>query len=200
MRRAGLTWSIPSPPSARPTTSGFVEVLPPSGGAGPVGIGLFPEAPLQHPTLLRGTGIRLMDVTDYAGVGATRNVHAAAAGDLDGDGDLDLALLENVTNGVDGRLVILRNLASAGNALTVRAQGLGAARDGIGARVEVWVGGRRVVKRVDGSLSMLANGPNEVHVGLGTATFADRVIVRFRSGAVVTRTHVPAGRITFAEE
>jgi hypothetical protein len=168
--------------------------------AGQVGLDLlFPERPRQRPALLRGVGARLDDVTDVLRLAEPRDARSAVAADLDGDGDLDLAVLHTATLGIPGGLAVLRNDASRGHALTVVARGRGAARDGLGTRVEVRVGTRLARRRIDGALSIYGTGRYEAHVGLGDASVADEVVVRFPSGAVVRRSGVPAGRITIEE-
>lgn len=160
---------------------------------------VYPEAERQSGVLLRGTGQRLVDVTDAMRVRDRRDTDSAVAADLDEDGDLDLAVFRMGRQMMPGGLTILRNDISAGRSLTVTARGRGATRDGIGAMVEVRVGARRVHRRLDGNLTIFGSGPHEAHFGLGNATAADEVIVRFPSGAVVRRERVPAGRVVIEE-
>ena len=80
-----------------------------------------------------------------------------------------------------------------------RSPRLGAARDGIGARVRVVVGGRTLTRRLDGNLSIAGSGPHGVFVGLGATPRAERVEVRFPSGAVRTVENVPPGRVVVSE-
>ena len=169
-------------------------------GAAATGLtSLFPEPARQAGAMLRGDGARLHDVTEALRLGELHGAFHPVAVDLDGDGDLDLALPRSAYPGRPGGLVVLRNDARAGNALWVEARGLGGARDGIGATVRVTVGGRTVTRRLDGNHSIAGSGPHGVHVGLGAATRAERVEVRFVSGAVRRLTEVPAGRVRVDE-
>ena len=167
--------------------------------AGAIELSMFDELADQQGALLRGTGHRLVDVTVETHAGTPRNSNAAVAADLDGDGDLDLAVLRMATTGTSGGLTVLRNDLSSGHALAVVARGLGAARDGIGAMVTVQVGARTARKRLDGNLSVFCSGPHEARFGLGTSTMVDMVTVRFPSGATRQRANVPAGRVIIEE-
>jgi hypothetical protein len=169
-------------------------------GASSVGLGdLFPEPLLQSGVMLRGGGGRLRDVTDALRLGERQGAAHPVAADLDGDGDLDLALPRTAFRGRPGGLVVLRNDASAGRALWIEARGRGGARDGIGARVRVTVGGRTTARRLDGNHSIAGSGPHGVHVGLGQRERAEVVEVCFVSGAVRRMENVAPGRLVVEE-
>ncbi len=168
--------------------------------AGAIGLGdMYPEATAQQGALLRGTGRDLVDVTVAMHASEPHDESAALAADLDGDLDLDLAVVHMARPGAPGGLTVLRNDASAGASLTVVARGRGAARDGVGALVSVRVGARRSHQRLDGNLSIFGSAPHEAHFGLGGASLADEVTVQFPSGATVRRQRVPAGRVVVEE-
>ena len=138
----------------------------------------------------------------------------AAVGDLDDDGDPDLVL-----NVLAGPAVVLRNdqerlhagAAGRNHWLGVRLAGRAGNPDGIGARVTVETvppgqgGGAdqaslRQVRDVRAGSGYLSCSDPRALFGLGAATEAVRVTVRWPSGAVTTQEHVPADRYVTVED
>ena len=150
----------------------------------------------QPAILLRNTGEgRFVDVTgeakdDLSTPGASRGT---AFGDYDNDGDVDVFILT-----VNGAARLLRNEVGNRNRwLRVKLIGSagehpglsnGAARssnrNGIGARVTVWAGGRRQVREVRSGSSYLSQNDFRLHFGLGQYTTVDSVRVRWPGGTV----------------
>ena len=108
--------------------------------------------------------------------------------DAEGDGDIDIVI---TNNGVD-HVVYYRNESSNDNHyLSIRLQGNGANRLGIGAHVAAVVPtGRRQVRQMGGSNNYVSHNPYEVHFGLGAATEAD-ITVTWPDGEVSTMVSVP---------
>jgi hypothetical protein len=147
------------------------------------------KMPLQ---LLQGTpGGRLVDVSADAGpaFAVPRIARGLAVGDLDGDGRLDA-----VVQSQDEPVAYLRNVSEGGRSIAFELEGTESNRDGVGATVTIVdpEGKRRVVQRIGGGSYQSASSPI-LHVGLGGATRAERVEVRWPSGRVDRHEGLDAG-------
>jgi hypothetical protein len=111
----------------------------------------------------------------------------AAFADFDEDGDLDVVL---TTNGGTARLY--ENRVEHGRWLRLGLVGAKSNRDGIGARIEVTVKGAVQTWLVHTGGSYLSQPQVEPTFGLGDAAAADKVVIRWPSGAVQTLTNVKA--------
>jgi len=127
----------------------------------------------------RGDG-RFEDVTERLGPPATdrRAGRGAAFGDFDDDGAVDV-LVNNVHEPPD----LFRTTVRTGNHwIKLRLQGTRSNRSAIGARVRCEAGGRTRVDEVRGGGSYMSQNDLRAHFGLGPATKADRLTVRWPSG------------------
>ena len=119
-----------------------------------------------------------------------------AVGDVDNDGALDLLV---TTNGQNAEL--LRNSGTgAGHSLLVRLRGMEANWQAIGARVRVTTGSRTQLRDVKAGSSYLSQSDLRAHFGLGAATRADRVEVRWPDGRVESVADVAADQIVTIDE
>jgi hypothetical protein len=153
----------------------------------------------QRKLLLQNDGAgRFADAGRQSGGGfALEKVgRALAAGDIDNDGDLDL-LVANAGQTAD----LLRNDGgNARNSILVRAAGSLSNPDGIGAELTLTLQGRKVVRHVKAGSSYLAQNDLRVHFGMGEATRAERLEVRWPGGRVDVMKDIEANRILTVRE
>ncbi len=150
--------------------------------------------PFAEPNILfRGLpGGRFAQVRPIGGT-KTALVHTSrgvAVGDLDGDGGLDLVVVNR-----DASIYLLQNrVARRGNWIRFRVlTPLG--RDEHGAMVMATIGNRRVLRSVQPDGSYLASSDPRVHFGLGEETRITGVTVRWPDGETESFGDFTAGRI-----
>jgi len=130
--------------------------------------------------LFRGLGdARFAEVAPRGGVAAALvgTSRAAAFGDVDGDGAIDIVVVNR-----DGPAYLLRNRAAVGRhwvLLDVRAA---SGAPAIGAELMLQVDGRTLRRDVRAAYSYLASNDPRVHLGLGDAGRVDSLVVRWSDG------------------
>jgi hypothetical protein len=100
-----------------------------------------------------------------------------------------------------GKGTLVRNVSTnTGHWIAIKLVGTKSNRDGIGARVEVFAGGKRhTAERVAGS-GYLSQDDSRLHFGLGAAATVDKLIVHWPSGREQTLENVTADRVLTVEE
>jgi len=141
----------------------------------------FGSDPFAEPNMLfRGLGGgRFAEVEPRGGTNPTEahTSRGAAFGDVDGDGDVDILVVNK-----DGPTYLLINEAEKrGHWLGLRVMEHG--RDALGATVEVRLGTRKLTRVVRSAYSYCVANDPRVHFGLGAAGAADEVRVRWPGGA-----------------
>jgi hypothetical protein len=133
----------------------------------------------QKPLLLHSrNGKRFDDVTAAAGLNLPLVGRGAAYGDIDGDGDLDIGVVDNA-----GRFRLFRNDSTGtGNWIRLHLEGAGANRDAIGAQVSVTAAGTTQSRLVKSGGSFLSESERTLTFGLGKAARAEMVTVRWPDG------------------
>ena len=120
----------------------------------------------------------------------------SAVGDVDDDGDLDI-----VVNHLDAKPTLLRNdSAKHGHWVSVLVRGQGMNRSAIGARVTLVAADRRRFREIRSSGSFLSHEDLRAHFGLGDATKADRIEVRWPDGSVEVVEAPPVDRTIVVEQ
>jgi hypothetical protein len=159
-----------------------------------------PESPYRQRNMLyrnQGNGT-FEDVTSIAGPGfdESRSGRGAAFADFFNNGSLDI-----IINNQNDPPTLLRNKGdSASHWVSIRTVGSKSNRDGIGARIVVWAGGRRQIDEVRSGGSYLSQNDLRVHFGLGHATRVDRLEVHWPSGAVDRAEQLPVDTFLVVRE
>jgi hypothetical protein len=122
---------------------------------------------------------------------------AAAFGDYDGDGDVDV-LVTNL-NGVPS---LLRNDTprEGRHWLALKLEGTRSNRDGIGSRVTLVSGGKKQVREMRINYSYLASNEPYVRFGLGLADIAERIEVRWPRGGTTVLENVKGDQVLKVKE
>jgi len=160
--------------------------------------GLIHLIPQEH-TLFRGVGAgKFADVSREAGpvLSDRTTARGACFADYMNDGKVDAFVVN-----LGGRGTLVHNVSTGtGHWVEVKLKGTKSNRDGIGARVEVDVAGKRwTAERVAGS-GYLSQDDGRLHFGLGTATTIDKLIVHWPSGREQTLEKVGVDRVLTVEE
>jgi enediyne biosynthesis protein E4 len=142
----------------------------------------FSEDPYAEPNLLfRGVpGGGFEERLPRGGTAPTlvTTSRAAAFGDIDNDGGIDILVVNR-----DGPAHLLRNVASdRGHWLMLRVVDRHG-RDALGATLQIAVGDRTIRRDVRSGYSYLAANDPRVHVGLGSVRQVDAVTVQWPDGA-----------------
>ena len=152
------------------------------------------DATFLEPTLLfhNEQGRRLVDMSETAGPDVARPIlgRGLAVGDFDNDGKVDALVVDS--QGVP--LLLHNECRTSGHWLSFTLVGTRSNRDGYGASVTVVAGALTQTRWCHADGSYLSSSDKRVHVGLGTATVAQSVTVRWPSGAVTALRDVPADR------
>jgi enediyne biosynthesis protein E4 len=140
-----------------------------------------PELHYRQPRLFYWNvgGGRFKDLSSHAGA-AIREAWASrgsAAGDLDNDGTLEI-----VISNMGDRPSLLKNFGPTKNWLLVQCVGTKANHDAIGARVYVYVDGRRLSGEIQSGSGFISQNDSRVHFGLADNVGYDRIEVQWPGG------------------
>lgn len=136
------------------------------------------------------------DVSDNWGLGKVGMSYAAAWFDLEGDGDLDLAIAN-----LDEPPSIHRNDSQGGSRVVIRLAGNGRNRLGIGASVKLRTASGEQIRQFNPMRGFCSTNEPSIHFGLGEAKSIERLTVTWPGGKSVTYQDLPANRrYTIPEE
>ncbi|UWZ83782.1 CRTAC1 family protein [Occallatibacter riparius] len=160
--------------------------------------GLIHLIPQEH-TLFRGLGgAKFEDISRDAGsvLSVRTTARGACFADYDNDGKVDGFV---VNLGAKGTLI--HNVSpSTGHWLAVTLKGAKSNRDGIGAKVEVFAGGKKwLAERVAGT-GYLSQDDGRMHFGLGAVAAVDKIVVHWPSGADQTVEKLATDHVITIEE
>jgi len=155
----------------------------------------YDDTTLYHaPNLvLMNTGDRFVNVSERAGPGLRVRLSSrgAAFDDLDGDGRIDVVILNSRREPT-----VLRNVSPRpGHWIGIRLRGTRTNRDGVGARVIVRAGRLRLVDEVHSGRGYQSHYGTRLHFGLGPHTVVDEVEVRWIGGGRDRFRNLPADRV-----
>jgi hypothetical protein len=140
---------------------------------------------------------KFLDISTNAGPGITAlfNSHGIAAADFDNDGKVEI-----LVNNSHDTPSLLKNLGEQGNWVLVKLTGTRSNRDAIGARVAVRSGGHLQVQEVRSGGGYNSQSDFRLHFGLGTATRADLIDIRWPSGTTQRLENVPGNQVLKIKE
>jgi hypothetical protein len=166
---------------------------------------VFKEYPHRSQRLIYrnlGNG-RFKDVTAESGSVMIEpySSRGCAFGDYDNDGDVDVLVMN-----MNDRPLLMRNEYTSGskrgenNWIKVKLEGVKSNRNAIGALVTVWAGSRKQAQEVNSQSSYYSFNDARLHFGLGSASRADRIEVRWPSGEVESAVDVSGNQVVLIKE
>ena len=151
----------------------------------------------QAPVLFHNSGDNRFAAASAGDLDTPLVARGAVYADLDGDGDLDVVLVEN---GGPAH-VFLNRLDQPGRSVRIRLVGSGKSnRDAIGARVTAKIGGQSLTQQVRGGESYLSAPEKTLTFGLGSAARIDSLEIRWPDGAAQSLGPIAGGSRLRIEE
>ncbi len=156
------------------------------------------EKYLQKTLVYRNLGKgKFADITVQSGpaLDTLRPARGLAVGDLDGDGQPEIVIVN-----MNQKPSLLKNTVAAANAIQIHLVGTKSNRSAIGARVELLAEGHTQIDEVQGGSSYYSQNDFTLHFGVGSASKAERLRIRWPSGAMQEWRDVPAGQTVILTE
>ena len=160
--------------------------------------GLIHLIPQEH-TLFRGLGSgKFADVSRDAGpvLSVRTTARGACFADYDNDGKVDAFVVN-----LNAKGTLVHNVSTnTGHWVAVKLKGAKSNRDGIGAKVEVFAGGKRWTAERVAASGYLSQDDGRLHFGLGAATAIDKLLIHWPSGQEQTLEKQQVDRVLTVEE
>ena len=135
-------------------------------------------------------GREFVDASRFSLTDIDSDSRSVVTADFDRDGRMDL--LVGSVGGGPLRL-FLNRLPIESNSIRLQLVGTESNRPAIGARCQLTCGDRTIVRDLFANNGCMGQGPPEMLIGIGKATKADRLEVRWPSGQIQVWNDVPTG-------
>lgn len=134
---------------------------------------------------------RFVDASYVSGLGFVEDGRGVAAVDWDADGDLDLWLRNRTAPQVR---FMRNNYAGRNHFLAIRLRGTTCNRDAVGARVELRLADKTLIKSVRASNNYMAQAGKWIHFGLGSDSRIESLTIKWPDGTQSHFADVEPGR------
>ena len=143
---------------------------------------------LERDALFRNNGDgTFTDATAALGLGNIGKGHGVTFGDVDTDGDVDIYVpVGGAFIGDQWHNLFYRNRGTGNNYLTLKLVGVKSNRDGIGAKVTLYIGDDVIYREVSGGCGFGSTNSLALEIGLGEHTKVDTLEIVWPSGQVDT--------------
>jgi hypothetical protein len=145
---------------------------------------------------LNARGRDFLEISHLTAADHEGDSRSVVAADFRNDGRLDLI----VRQAGGGSVLLYENRFPRQNYLKVSLRGEKSNRQGIGARLVATINGQMLVREMYPANTYRSQGPNIVHLGLGSAKQIDRLTVHWPSGKVQEFPDVTANRHVVIDE
>ena len=154
----------------------------------------IPEVRLKNYAFKNGGDLQFANVTNDWGLTELSFSNGAAYADLDNDGDLDM-----VISNINDKAFVYENKANDNNKanaqfLSVRLRGDSLNREGLGAWVRIYYGGKSQVIENTPYRGFLSSISSTLHFGLGVVTIIDSLVVIWPDNKMQTVKAISSGQ------